>query len=311
MLRRIFIPVFALAAAGLVSAQEVAPPPLPPSPVEPFRQWLQMRPEEREKQLAEWPEEKRRVLAGKLEVYGRMSPEERERRLAMLDLRYYMTPLLGLDASPEREARVAAIPPKYQETIRTRLEQWDRLPQDLRRRMIENEMALQYLTRLRRKAPPLPPGSESAAPGQERQAELQKRLHAWQTIPPEERRDLSRRLHEFFELPREERQRTLQRLSEKERQEIQRSLEALNRMSPEQRRACIQSFSKLANMSPPEQILFLHSAARWQAMTPEERQTWKNLVHNLPPLPPGGALAADPSPPLPATAATTNGTGGK
>lgn len=312
MLLRTVIIALALAAGTLSQGQEVTPPPLPPSPVEPFRQWLEMPPEQREKQLAEWPEEKQKILRAKLEVYERLAPEERERRLAMLDLRYYLGPLLSKEASPNRERQVSAIPEKYRETVRARLEQWDRLPAELKRRMIENELALQYLTRLRRKSPPMPTGEGvSARPNLD--PAIQNRLRAWQSISPEERRSLSSRLHEFFQLPREERQKTLQTLSPEEQQEIQRSLEVLNRMPAKQRQACIQSFGKLATMSPPEQILFLHNAARWQAMTREERETWKNLVHNLPPLPPGEIMPPWPelSPPLPPTAAVTNGQRGE
>ena len=294
----IFILVLA-AGAHLHGAETVpATPPLPPSPVEQFRQWLELPADEREKQISEWPEANQKVLRAKLDAYAELPAEERERRLAMLDLRHYMDPLLTEPPSPEREARVSTIPEEYRQTVRERLAQWDQLPRELKERMIQNELALQYLTRIRRKTPPEQSLQQfDASIGQN----LKPKLERWQTIPAQERLSLSLRLNRFFDLPREERQKTLRTLSESEQQEIQRSLEALNRMPPEQRHACIQSFARLAAMNPTEQLLFLQNAARWQAMTPQERETWKNLVLNLPPLPPD-------SPPLPAPQPATAST---
>lgn len=287
------------AAVQLSAAEPETLPPLPPSPVEQFREWLAMPAREREEQLSEWPEGKQKILRAKLEAYSQLAPEERERRLAMLDLRYYMGPLLSEPPS-QREARLAAIPQNYREIVRDRLEQWDQLPPDLKSRMIENELALQYLTRVRRRTPPEPSLDQLTSMDDG----LRQRLQWFQNIPAQERLNLSVRLNRFFELSTEERRKTLRTLSESERQEIQRSLDALNRMSPEQRQACIRSFGKLAAMSPGEQALFLRNAARWQAMTREERETWKKLVLNLPPLPPDGPGAPDLPPPLPATAST-------
>src|ERR1041385_3457734 len=68
-------------------------PPIPPSPVDEFRQWLRMTAEQREKELQQWPDDKRVVLRHKLRVYEQFSVEERERRLRMLELRWYLRPL--------------------------------------------------------------------------------------------------------------------------------------------------------------------------------------------------------------------------
>ncbi len=63
--------------------------------------------------------------------------------------------------------------------------------------------------------------------------------------------------------------------------------QAFDRLPPAQRAQCINSFSKFATMAPGERIQFLKNAARWDAMTSHERQLWRELVHTLPPLPPG------------------------
>ena len=55
--------------------------------------------------------------------------------------------------------------------------------------------------------------------------------------------------------------------------------------SAHHRRACVESFQKFATMSPVERREFLRKAERWQHMSPEERETWRNLVTKLPPMP--------------------------
>ena len=50
-------------------------------------------------------------------------------------------------------------------------------------------------------------------------------------------------------------------------------------------------------MAPGERIQFLKNAARWDAMTSHERQLWRELVHTLPPMPPGFPSGLPPMPP--------------
>lgn len=275
-------------STGALPAALGAVPPLPPSPVDQFREWLQMGPEEREKQLAEWPEPNQSVLRRKIGFYQRLPEHERERRLAMLDLRHYLGQLLR-EPPETRRGKVQLVPEKYQALVRQRLEEWDSLGAEQQRQLLDNEMFLNYLARYRNR-PPTPGDTQDPR----LQPQLRARLRAWQAIPASQREELSARLKKFFELPREARQKTLSTFSEQERREIQSSLEALHRMPPAQRQACIQSFSKLASMSPREQARFLQNAARWRAMSAEERENWKFLVNNLPPLPP----VAPPLPPL-------------
>jgi hypothetical protein len=61
-------------------------PPLPPSPVETFRHWLRLSPDEQRRLLAERPEPQRRVLAAKLLEYQSLAPDARERRLDATEL---------------------------------------------------------------------------------------------------------------------------------------------------------------------------------------------------------------------------------
>jgi hypothetical protein len=73
--------------------------------------------------------------------------------------------------------------------------------------------------------------------------------------------------------------------------------QAFDRLPPAQRAHCINSFRKFAALSPGERIQFLKNAARWDAMTSHERQLWRELVHTLPPLPPGFPSDLPPLPP--------------
>ena len=75
------------------------------------------------------------------------------------------------------------------------------------------------------------------------------------------------------------------------------ALQAFDRLPPAQRAQCINSFGKFATMAPGERNQFLKNAARWDAMTSHERQLWRELVHTLPPMPPGFPSGLPPLPP--------------
>ena len=122
-------------------------PPLPPSPIVQFRQLLEAAPEEQARQLAARPERSRHVLEAKLREYQLLAPEERERRLRATELRWYLHPLLEL-APSDRAARLAAIPDTYGPLIQKRLQQWDQLPADIQREILDHETTIQYFLRL-------------------------------------------------------------------------------------------------------------------------------------------------------------------
>jgi len=274
-------------------------PPLPPSPVQPFREWLKMSPTQRSEALEGWPSEKREVLIKKLQVYGSLDPVERERRLRMVELRYYMQPLMTNSAA-ERAVRMRRIPVSLRGIVAQRLRQWDSIQAETKEKLLANEAAMNYFASL----PPAPPGMEIRVNNEAEQS--REHLKLWQKLSADEREKLSTQFNEFFELPRAERVRALASLSEVERAEMQSTLDAFAKLSPEQRALCIESFNKFTKMSPAERNTFLRNAARWGAMSAEERATWKNLVRELPPLPP---LEMPPMPSEPAAReiARTNG----
>ena len=65
------------------------------------------------------------------------------------------------------------------------------------------------------------------------------------------------------------------------------------------RQQCMESFEKFAAMAPEERNQFLQNAAKWEAMTAHERQLWRRLVGELPPMPPGMPAMPPGMPPMP------------
>jgi hypothetical protein len=80
------------------------------------------------------------------------------------------------------------------------------------------------------------------------------------------------------------------------RQQMDQALQADNHLAPAQRQQCLVSLQKISAMSVAEQSQFLKNAARWNAMGSHERQLWREMVHTLPPMPPGASLKLPPMP---------------
>ena len=292
MSARLSILLFLSLLCGAVHAQApaaplpVVMPPIPPSPISQFRQWLRLPAADREKPLADYTESKRMILRQKLQEYEAMSPEQRERRLQMLELRWYLRPLMS--AAPEQRGDYhEMMPPRLHETITSRLEKWDALAPETRREMLANEDSRELVTRhfvqLRR----TPVQAQDLHPldaGQ--RALLQENLKRWNQTSPAQREKMGDHLATFFDLSRPDQDRALGQLSDAERQEMQKTLDAFAQLSSEHRRACVDSFQKFATMTPRERGAFLKNAARWQQMSVQDRETWRRLVSKLPPMPP-------------------------
>ncbi len=67
---------------------------------------------------------------------------------------------------------------------------------------------------------------------------------------------------------------------------MEKTLQAFEKMPAAQRAECISAFAKFASMNASAQAEFLKNAARWSEMSPAERQTWRDLVVNVPQWPP-------------------------
>ena len=278
--------VLAVHTAGAQPPMPVPIPPLPPSPIQDFRNWLKMTEAERDTVLKTYPAEKEAVLRRKIDAYASMPEDQRERRLTMLELRWYLRPLM--EASPERRGnRLELIPPRLRDLVTARLAEWDRLDAATRKEILANdqarEMATRYFVHIRRAAGQ-PAQLHPLEPAQ--RAQLQEKLKHWRDTTPAQRERMASHLSAFFELPAPEQQKALEDFSERERQEMQKALEVFAKLPLKNRQVCVQSFQKFATMTPQERGDFLRNAERWQQMTPQERQTWKSLVTKLPPMPP-------------------------
>ena len=251
-------------------------------------------PAQREHYLAARPPEIRQRISEKIAEYDAMKPDERELRLRMTQLRWYLLPLMQTPAT-NRPAQLAAIPDADRELVSNRLRQWDILPPGLQQEVLEYESPMRYFV----------PGDSTlntnrvleTTPPQARQ-ELSQKLDYLSQLPPEQRRQMYARFQQFFELTDQEKQKTLGVLSPAERQEMTKAVQTFARLPKAQRDLCLESFGKFAGMTDEERRRFFKNAERWrEPMSPAERQAWRNLVSHLPPLPPG--VGMPPLPPLP------------
>ena len=260
-------------------------PPPAPSPLEKFRGWLSLPEAEREKAIAEYPEEKQKVLREKLRAYAVLPAPQRDRRLNMLELRWYLRPLMNLPAG-QREAHLLAVPVPLQPMVMDRLQAWDKLDAETRAELLANEerkeLVMAYFAQIRRGIPQTQIFSQLSHTNRDR---LREALAVWNRRPEELERKAAQ-IATFFETQPAAQAKTLSVLSAAEQAEIQRTLDLFSRLPIEQRRLCVNSFRKFAAMSAEERNQFLRNAARWRELTPRERETWKELVTKLPPMPP-------------------------
>ncbi|MEO6034348.1 MAG: DUF3106 domain-containing protein [Verrucomicrobiota bacterium] len=275
-----------------------APPALPvvKPPIERFRELLLLPEAERDRALAEKPPEQRKTLAAKLKEYESMTAEERELRLAVTELRWYLTPLMRT-APAERGPGLNLIPAERRPLVEDRLRQWDTLAASQQKEFLESEMTINYFLRLQSGRPDQQTNLlENLSPAYRQQLDAE--LSRWRSLPDEQRDRMFGRFQQFFDLNAQEKERTLGTLSESERAQMEDTLQTFQKLPAEQRRHCIRSFSKFASLSAGDRQQFLQKAELWKSMSPSDRQTWRGLVQKLPqipPLPPGFKFM----PPLP------------
>jgi len=273
-----------------------APVAVAKSPVELFRRLLAMTPEQRERALTDRPVENRQGILRKIQEYEKMNAEDRELKLRVTELRWYLPPLMRLPKT-ERAATLATISEPVRKLIEERLLQWDLLPPPLQTDVLDHQSTLGYFagqnygaaTNMMQLNPPLPPGAR------EELARL---------------RQLSRPQHDqviasfqkFYDLSAGEKQAMLDTLSADQRAQLDKAFQLLGRMPKDQRNLFVAAAGKLSSMSAAEQQEFLHNAERWSAMSPDERQVWRQIASRLPPMPPG--LGRPPMPPGVANSST-------
>ena len=263
-------------------------PRLPPTPVDTFRKVLAMSPPEREKFLAELKPEKREIVALKLAEYQGLPVEQREQRLRALQTRVWVRQLIKLPAT-NRAERLAALKPADREAIEERLAKWDRLPAELQKEVLTNEIAIRYMASapdhmFNPAMPPFPPD-----------ARVSQQLKHWGSLSKADRTEILNNFQYFLE-----------DLSPADRAKALAEHPGMKRLAPitnlpkEERDRYLAGFKRFAALTPAERQKFLINAAHWEKMTPEQRQAWRVLAKKLgppsgsPPPPPGRPTASIP-----------------
>ena len=257
-----------------------APVAVTKSPVELFRKLLAMTPEQRNAALADRPEENRQGILRKIKEYEKMSAEDRELKLRVTELRWYLPPLMRLP-KPDRAATLAAISEPVRKLIEERLVQWDLLPPPLQMDVLEHQSTLGYFvgqnygpaTNMIQVGPPLPPGA------QEELARLRK-------LSQPQHDQVVASFQKYYDLSAAEKQAVLDTLSAAQRAQMDKAVKLLGDLPRDQRGMFLSALGRLSSMSDADQQEFMHNAERWSAMTPEERQVWRQLANRVPPLPP-------------------------
>jgi hypothetical protein len=257
------------------TAARLMPPSLPPvtSPVAFFRRLLSMPPKERESYLTNRPPVVRAGLEAKIKEYLDLDPDTRELRLRATELQWQLLPLLRT-APADRAARLAQVPEDLDPLVQSRLEAWDKLPSAVQQEFLASEGPLSALVGL---SPFNPPAADSAAEAR--------------------RENTAAQFSQFFALTPDEQRSTLKTISPTERAQMEATLEAFAKLTPAQRFQCQRAFAKFAGLTQAERTEFLKNAGRWAQMTPQERQTWRDLVAQVPSWPSPPPMKLPPLPP--------------
>jgi hypothetical protein len=264
------------------------------SPVEYFRGILGMTQEQRERALTGKSPQERKAILEKVREYEAMPRDLREARLRQTDLHWRLMALIRLGPA-ERERQVREASPLDQPMMMGQLQEWDELPGGTRKALLENERFIETYVSWQVSSPgdqeailrKLPAGRQSYFAAQ---------LKRWQALPEKQRTELCTQFRRFFVMTGPEQIQTISSLSTSEQRQMERALQAYGELPPAQRQRCVDSFGKFAAMSPEERAQFLQNAAKWEAMTSHERELWRTLVGELPPMPPA-PVGMPPMPP--------------
>jgi hypothetical protein len=288
------LPGWLVLVAGMAQPEPSLPPPLPPSPVAFFRQLLELDEAGRARVLEARPEAQRVSIQAKLVEYEALPREERELRLRATELSWYLRPLLEVDPS-NRPTLIAQVPAPLRPLVERRLAAWDRLTPRAQKDFLRSDWALQYFLRLEISNP-----GESRSQADrlevERRRLLERELARWQALSPQQRQRTAEQFQQFFQLPAAEQAKTLESLPAAEREKVHATLDAFGRLPVARRQATLEAFHRFAGLTVAERVEFLRNANRWREMSPEDRATWRRLVPELPPAPPG--LFEPPFPPV-------------
>ena len=275
-------------------APQPAVPPMPPtwqSPVDYFRKLLAASPAEREPLLAGKTPEQRQVLLNSLREYEALTAEQRDQRLAALDLRSFLTPLLVLPPS-NRVARLNGLPDSMRPLVEARLQVWDALSPESQKLVLQNEKVMRLIVAGDR-GPERELNLTTLSSTQVRQLEAD--ITRWQELPAPTRQRIYAQFEKVFDATDRQQKRALAPLNPAELQQMRRALDNFRKLPPAQREQCLEGFKKFAELAPEERRQFLLNAEEWRRMSSDDRALWRQLVNRMPPLPPG--FGGPPMPP--------------
>ncbi|MBL9174098.1 MAG: DUF3106 domain-containing protein [Verrucomicrobiales bacterium] len=270
----------------------IPPPPVPPArkaPTDLFRELLAASPAGREAMLTNRTTAARRLIESKLQEFEVLPPDQRELRLRVAELQFYLSPLLR--SAPEGRARLlGAAPVEVRPLLEERLRAWEALPADRRKDLLDSESMLSRFVRLQVADPAALTQALQAVPD-ERRAEVEAQFLRWRELTPGERSRRTAEFQRFFELRPGEQQKVLKMISAVERGQMEQTLQQFHQLPADQRDRAVRGFRQFMEMSASQREEFLQNAAKWQAMTPAERDAWRRVVervtHPLPlPIPP-------------------------
>lgn len=295
-MRLLSLSLSVLCLAGMLQAQVAdsgirrpEPPALPPrkAPAQQFRELLAASPEQRTEYLARKSPKSREVIEAKLREFEALSPEQRELRLRVAQLQYFLSPLLAVEPAA-RTNLLSVVPDEDLPLIQQRLRAWDALPSEARRDILESERSLSHFVRLETTDPAQLVAVVQQAPAAAR-PEIEAQLQRWLALAPDERARKTAGFQRFFDLTEAERDRTLRQLSSTDRAQMEQTLASFENLPAEQRDHCVRAFRKFARMSAAERAEFLRNAQKWQTLSASERDAWRRVVQRVmdqPPLPP-------------------------
>ncbi len=285
--------------AGLPAAQSpsglTAMLPLPTnSPVRLFRHLLTLSSAEQEVELATRSESSRAVLRRKLQDYQAMPESEREARLRALEFHHYLQFLLTAPASL-REPWLASMPAEYRPLCEERLRLWVAMPKELQSYMLDRRDTLQWIMRWEEATEAQRLELFRALPP-DRQAAIEKDVARWQGMSVVERERAWKATRQMFGLPEKEQRRILASIPETNRLPSAKVVQSLNQMPSPDRERYLESWRKFSQLNPSQRARFMQGWDRWSKMSEAEREVWRKVARQAPPVVPPLPLVPPPIP---------------
>jgi len=259
----------------------LVPPALPPrqAPTAVFRELLAASPTERERQLASRSPSARHLIESKLREFETLPPGQRELRLRVAELQYFLSPLLRANPGSRPEL-LAQAPTDLRPLLEERLKAWDRLPTEKHHDLLDSEKSLSWFVRLQSSNAATITNLLAKIPPAKR-LELESRLSRWKALTPDERIQKTADFQRFFKLSDHQREKVLGVISPAERQGMEATLARFAELPPDQRARTVQGFRQFLSLTATERAEFLQSISKWKQMTPTERAAWRDMVAQI------------------------------